>query len=271
MRFVWLVFLVIVFCDADAQVLRVMGTRSTACGGCLSVMVGPECFPDNPAALARQNDGFIAFDAANSYLLPASTTFVAGGAVAVYHTNLSLGIAYSGDEFFHETFVSAQASKCLFRTLLAGVRIKYHSLFQGDSYGKSHGASADAGLIWESSDKTAFGIFLCNPFSVSFSSDKSLSGIACVASGVCFHTGPHSLVIAEIEKMPTRPVNIKAGMEWDFSGHFVFRCGAQYATRMISFGCGFVLNNIRINIAVSNSLIPGSQFTFSSLYEFAKR
>jgi hypothetical protein len=237
----------------------------------MSVMVGPECFPDNPAALARQNDGCITFNAANSYLLPASTTLVAGGSVAVYRTNLSLGFAFSGDEYFHETFVSAGASKCLFRTLLAGVRLKYHSLFQGDHYEKSHCATADVGLIWQISDKTAFGIFLCNPFSVSLSSEKSLSGITCVATGVSYRTGPHSLVMAEIEKMPLRPVNFKAGMEWDFARHFVFRCGAQYATRTISFGCGFLLDNIRINIVVCNSMIPGSQFAFCSLYEFAKQ
>lgn len=271
MRFVCVICLVFLFCDAGAQVMRTNGARAAACGGCVSVMTGPESFSDNPAALAKQRTSLFFLNAANGYLLPASTDLVAGGAVAAFQTNLSLGIAYHGDSFFHETTVSTGASKCLFRTLLVGVRIKYHSLFLGEEYARIRSASADVGLVWELSDKAAFGLYLYNPFSVSFGQNSLLTGISGVATGVLFHTGPHSLVITEIEKMSQRPVNLKAGMEWNFAKCFAFRCGAQYATRTISFGCGFLLNNIKVNIAICNSMIPGSQFAFGTLYEFQKR
>ncbi len=270
MRFVWVICLVVICLDADAQVLRMSSSAATACGGCVSVMPGLGSLPDNPAALAQIKTPFLCFDAANGYLLPAFTEFVAGGVMAVTGTTLSITVSYSGDAFFNETTVSAGASKALFGSLSTGVRLKYHNLFQGQEYARIHRATADVGLIWEISDKAAFGLYMYNPFSISISSDSPLTGISGVATGVLFHTGPHSLVVAEIEKLALRNLNFKAGMEWSFAKRFCLRCGVQSATRIISFGCGFFCRKVRVNIAITNSMIPGTGFSMGTIYEFSK-
>ncbi|PID95275.1 MAG: hypothetical protein CSA95_00360 [Bacteroidetes bacterium] len=270
MRFVWFVCVMVVCGGAGAQVLQLEGTRASACGGCVSVMDGPESAFDNPAALARQEGGCLFLDAQNDYLLPSLTCVAVGSAVAASHTNLSLCVAYFGDAFFHETTLSLGGARCLFRTLLMGVRINYHHLSQGEAYARRHYATSDVGWIWVFSDRVALGLYWANPFFISFRSESPLSGSSGVSAGMLFHAGPHVLVVAELERRAQRTLNLKGGMEWVLSNSFTFRCGFQHATRTLSLGCGLLFQRIKVNLLVSNSLFPGPHVGMGFLYEWIK-
>jgi hypothetical protein len=207
-------------------------------------------FSSNQAALAQIKSPCIGVYGEDRFLLNAANMYAAVVALPTKQGNFGIEINYFGFKNYNESQIGFAYARNLGRLLDIGIKFNYFS-FRIPAYQNSSSLNFEIGAIAHLTDKLNAGIHLYNPVggNLSKTNNEKLSSI--YKFGIGYEASESFLISAEIVKQEDLPVNVNAGVQYNFLKQFFARAGIASENESPYAGAGVSWNNIRLDISAS--------------------
>jgi len=183
----------------------------------------------------------------------------------------SLSYSYFGYPVYNESKIGLGFGKALNEKFSAGIQFDYLNTYIDDETG-NHGAVAiEAGVLARPAQNLLIGFHVFNPTHSRYSKRNDNEHIPMIFKlGIGYIYQDNLFICFETEKDLERgPVCYKAGIEYRIFPAISARTGVKVGDfTEHSFGLGFILKNIRADIAFSRQQVLGYTPHFSLQYTF---
>ena len=237
--------------DLQAQSLRRPVAASYIGLGAYSINhVDVFSFSSNQAALAQIRNPAIGVYGEKRFLLDAANMYSAVVALPTKHGNFGIQVDYFGFKNYNESQIGFAYARNLGSRLDIGIKFNYYS-FRIPAYQNSSAVNFEIGAIAHLTDKLNAGIHFYNPIggNLSKTNNEKLSSI--YKFGIGYEASENFLISAEIIKQEDLPVNVNAGVQYNFLKQFFARAGIASENESPYAGAGVSWNNIRLDISAS--------------------
>ncbi|MEP6950198.1 MAG: hypothetical protein ABI863_13015 [Ginsengibacter sp.] len=207
-------------------------------------------FSSNQAALAQIKNPSFGVYGEDRFLLNASNMYAAVVALPTKQGNFGIEVDYFGFKDYNESQIGFAYARNLGRLLDIGIKFNYYS-FRIPAYQNSSSLNFEIGAIAHLTDKLNAGIHFYNPVggNLSKTNNEKLSSV--YKFGIGYEASESFLVSAEIVKQEDLPVNVNAGVQYNFLKQFFARVGIATENESPYAGAGVSWNNIRLDISAS--------------------
>jgi hypothetical protein len=182
-----------------------------------------------------------------------------------------LSYTYFGYSAYHESKIGLAFGKSLNKWFSAGIQFNYLNTYVADETGNINGMTIEAGIIAKPIKNMSIGIHIYNPTGSSFYGLSEKERIPIILNlGIGYEYDDRLFVGIETTKdLETAPASFKAGFEYLLIHHIYLRTGVIINELVShSFGLGFAMKKIRIDLAFSQQQIIGYTPYFSFQYYF---
>jgi hypothetical protein len=175
--------------------------------------------------------------------------------------------SYFGYSGYNESKTGLSYSLKLFHGISAGIQLEYLCAHAGDNSPKSRVFTFDIGFLAKLSKTLNLGVHIFNPANIQYlnNSGESLSPIATIGLG--YHALESLTLVGETEKSLGFDPIYRAGIEFGLGKSIFLRTGIKSSPWENSFGIGFKIKRLVIDVALSRNPILGYSPAFSMCYE----
>ena len=207
-------------------------------------------FSSNQAALAQIKNPAIGVYGEKRFLLDATNMYSAVVALPTKQGNFGIQVDYFGFKNYNESQIGLAYARSLGSLLDIGIKFNYYS-FRIPAYQNSSAVNFEIGAIAHLTDKLNAGIHFYNPVggNLSKTNNEKLSSI--YKFGIGYEASENFLISAEIVKQEDLPVNVNAGVQYNFLKQFFARVGIASENESPYAGAGVSWNNMRLDISAS--------------------
>ncbi len=174
---------------------------------------------------------------------------------------------FFGFSGFRENKTGLSYSLKLFRGISAGIQLEYLSMHSADNSPKYHAFTFELGMLADLNKELQFGIHVFNPANIHYNG-KNGEPIP-PAGTIGFGYKPLESLIITVEteeKLGLSPV-FRCGIEFGFGKSFLLRTGISSLNWENSFGVGFKLKSIIIDLSLRRNPMLGYSPACSISYE----
>lgn len=207
-------------------------------------------FSSNQAALAQIKYFSVGVYGEDRFLLTATNMYAAVVALPTKQGNFGIEVDYFGFKNYNESQIGFAYARNLGRLLDIGVKFNYYS-FRIPAYQNSSTVNFEIGAIAHLTDKLNAGIHFYNPVGGNLSKAKNEKISSIYKFGIGYEASESFLISAEIVKQQDLPVNVNAGIQYNFLKQFFARAGIATENESPYAGAGVSWNNFRLDISAS--------------------
>ena len=207
-------------------------------------------FSSNQAALAQVKNPAIGVYGERRFLLDATNMYSAVVVLPTKQGNFGIAMDYFGFKNYNESQVGLAYARSLGSRLDIGLKFNYYS-FRIPAYQNSSAVNFEIGAIAHLTDKLNAGMHFYNPVGghLSKTNNEKLSSI--YKFGIGYEASENFLISAEIVKQEDMPVNVNAGVQYNFLKQFFARVGIASENESPYAGAGVSWSRIRLDISAS--------------------
>jgi hypothetical protein len=205
-------------------------------------------FSSNQASLARIKSATVGVYGEKRFLLNAINMYSAVVALPTKQGNLGIEIDYFGFKNYNESQVGVAYARSLGSLLDIGIKFNYYS-FRIPAYQNSSAINFEIGAIAHLTSKLHAGIHFYNPAGGNLSKTNNEKLGSIYKFGIGYEASENFLISAEIVKQEDLPVNVNAGVQYNFLKQFFARVGIASENESPYAGAGVSWNNIRLDIS----------------------
>ncbi|MEO8762863.1 MAG: hypothetical protein ABI416_01190 [Ginsengibacter sp.] len=207
-------------------------------------------FSSNQAALAQIKNPCAGVYGETRFLLNATNMYAAVFAFPTKQGNFGIEADYFGFKNYNETQVGLAYARSLGSRLDIGIKFNYYS-FRIPAYQNSSVVNFEIGAIVHLTEKLNAGIHFYNPVGgrLSKTPDEKLS--SAYKFGIGYEASDNFIISAEIVKQEDMPVNVNAGVQYNFLNRFFARVGMASENSSPYAGAGVSWNNLRLDVSAS--------------------
>jgi hypothetical protein len=207
-------------------------------------------FSSNQAALARLKDPAFGVYGESRFLLAETNMYSAVVAMPTEHGNFGFQADYFGFKNFNESELGVAYARSLGNKLDLGIKFNYYSLTI-PGYQRSSAVNFEIGAIAHLTDKVHAGIHFYNPVGGYLSKTNSEKLTSIYKFGIGYEASENFLVSAEVVKTEDVPVNVIAGVQYNFEKQFFARAGILTENGSPYAGAGIIWDNLRVDVSAS--------------------
>ena len=207
-------------------------------------------FTANQAALSKQKNMAIGVYGEQRFLLNETNMYSAVFVIPTNDGNFGVQADYFGFKNYNESQLGIAYARSLGRALDVGIKFNYYS-FRIPAYQSSSAVNFEIGAIAHLTDKFNIGFHVYNPAGgiLSKTNNEKLSSV--YKFGMGYEASENLLVSAEIIKQENLPVNIDAGIQYNFQKQFFARVGISSDNGSPYAGAGLSWREIRLDVSAS--------------------
>lgn len=207
-------------------------------------------FTGNQAALAQMKNAALGVYGEKRFLLNATNMYTAVLVLPTKEGNFGLQTDYFGYKNYNESQLGLAYARSLGSKLDLGIKFNYYSL-RIPSFQSSSAMTFEIGAIAHLTQQLNVGIHFYNPVGgrLSKTDNEKLGSI--YKFGIGYEASENFLVSAEIVKQEDLPVNVNAGVEYNFAKQFFARIGIASENESPYAGAGISWNNLRLDVSAS--------------------
>ncbi len=182
-----------------------------------------------------------------------------------------LSYTYFGYSSYHENKIGLAFGKSLNKWFSAGIQFNYLNTYVADETGNINSMAIEAGIIAKPIQNLSIGVHIYNPTGSCFRGLSEKERIPVIFSLGAGYDYKDKLFIAieTMKDLEMAPASYKAGLEYRIKHFLLIRTGViinEFISH--SFGLGFALKKIKIDLAFSHQQIIGYTPHFSVQYWF---
>lgn len=183
----------------------------------------------------------------------------------VWNFNASL----YGYENYHQNKYGLCYSKAFGKNIFLGAQFDGFNTFIPD-YGSSTHFTGEAGVLLKLFPRLDFGAHVFNPFHVHLSDERYEAATEDMQLGFSYHLSEKVTGMMELDKDVRYPTSLKMGLEYLPLSYIALRGGFASANERFSFGFGFQMKALNMDLAVAMHPLLGIETQFSIVYDFSK-
>lgn len=183
---------------------------------------------------------------------------------------LGLGYTSYGFSDYAESKIGVSYGLQVGENIAIGGQINYQSITQSSVYGDFGTVSGEIGLLANITPELMVGAQVSNPVKVQLTEGQDEELLSTMAFGAVYEFSEKVLATAEVEKQVDRDAGLRFGIEYGFNEKILLRAGAGTGPTKVSFGFGYLYNNLRIDAAVWHHQTLGFSPSISASYSFGK-
>ena len=237
-------------CHANG-LTSVSGGRAAAMGGTAVCEQSIWSLQNNPAGLATLQGWHMGLYYENQWLLK-ETAFKSGG-IAKSIANIGcigLSVCQYGWSQFSENLFSVAYARDFGPYLQMGLLADWVWLHLGEAYPDRSTPSFELGVQSQITERLRLGATLFNPLNIRFKTLNEDTLPVIIKFGLAYQFTEDFVGQFEMEKDSQRPgIRIGSGLEYVLFDRFSLRAGAQHNPNILSFGVGYLVRNIHVDVA----------------------
>jgi hypothetical protein len=207
-------------------------------------------FTGNQGALAQTQQAGIGVYAERRFLLAEINNYNLAAAITTSMGNFGVQVNYSGFKNFTENKFGLAYARSLGSKLDVGIQFNYYG-YRIPAYNNASAVYAEAGAILHVTDKLNAGIHVYNPMNAKLGNDGNEKLPGAYKFGLGYDASDNFFVSAEISKEEDKPMNVTAGVQYQFASQFFARAGFLSESSTAFAGAGVSFKNIRVEVAGS--------------------
>ena len=220
---------------------------------------------NNQAAAAYITGIELAVFMENRYLIKEMNRIVIGGAFGIGKGGIFANVDHFGDHAYSEMKAGAGYALQLGEHFAAGLQLDYLRMSIGEGYGSYHAFTFEGGIYAMITDKISLGIHCFNPVNAGWTHSKEKLPVI-IRGGIGFRPEASISISAEVLKSTAEAAVIAAGCEYRYRDKFFIRAGITSGPARYTFGAGFKLKKLMIDIASSVHSFLGYSPQLSIIY-----
>ncbi|GAA0876769.1 hypothetical protein GCM10009118_31790 [Wandonia haliotis] len=243
--------------ETTAQELYKLGARSAALGHTSVTINDIWAYHHNPGMLGYLEQGGVGVYYENRFFLRELNYQGLTFAQPLKKGTISAGAQFSGFENYRSARAGAGYSLRLTDYIAMGVQVNYLNVSIPGGYGTKHGISGEFGLATRIGKKWMIGASIYNITRTRFASYQNERFASVIRLGASYLISQKLTASAEFEKSIISPLQIKGALEYQPIEKLFLRAGVHSSPLEISFGLGYNLKGLRIDLASSYKQIIG--------------
>lgn len=164
--------------------------------------------------------------------------------------NFAVQADYFGYKNYNESQLGLAYARSLGSKLDIGIKFNYYS-FRIPTYQSSDAVNFELGAIAHLTDQFHVGIHVYNPVGGKLSKTENEKLVSIYKFGLGYEAGENFIISAEIVKQEDFPVNVNAGVQYNFARQFFARMGISSENETPYAGAGVSWNNLRLDLSAS--------------------
>ena len=204
----------------------------------------------NQASLARIKKPSLGIYGERRFLLGVTDMYSSIFVLPTEQGNFAVQADYFGYKNYNESQLGLAYARSLGSKLDIGIKFNYYS-FRIPGYQNADAVNFEAGAIAHLTDQLHVGIHFYNPVGGKLSKTDNEKLGSIYKFGVGYEAGEHFIISAEIVKQENFPVNVNAGVQYNFARQFFARMGISSENETPYAGAGISWNNLRLDVSAS--------------------
>ncbi|MGB0915163.1 MAG: hypothetical protein ACPGVI_03780 [Crocinitomicaceae bacterium] len=233
------------------------GGRSMSLGNASATMNDVWAFHNNPGALADMDKFSVGVSYENRFLLKELQSQAFAVAIPLKVGVISVGGNMYGYTQFRSYKAGLGYSMKLSEMFYAGVQLNYQGLRLADFYGSKNSVTAEAGLYAKFTEKWKLGISVYNLGRAKLSDYEDDRYSTIMRLGSSYDFSEKLMLAIEVEKDLDNPVRFKTGLEYEVINDFYLRGGIKTTPLELTFGLGYHLKQVHINVGSAYHQVLG--------------
>ena len=210
----------------------------------------PLSFTANQAALAALKLAGIGIYGERRFLLKETSSYVLATAFPTKMGNFGIQFNYSGFKDFNENKIGLAYARALGTKLSIGIQFNYYG-YRIPGYSSNSSLNFEAGILLHFTEKLHGGFHVYNPVKMKTVKTGIDRPAAAYKMGLGYDASANFFVSGEIVKEEDKPVNVTAGMQYQFAKQFFVRAGFMSQSSLLFAGAGISWANLRLDVAGS--------------------
>lgn len=204
----------------------------------------------NQAALAQMKNPSFGVYGERRFLLAETNMYSAIVAVPTENGNFAFQADYFGFKNYNESQLGIAYARNVGIKLDLGIKFNYYS-FRIPGFESPSTVNFEIGAIAHLTEKLNAGIHFYNPVGgrLSKTDNEKLSSV--YTFGIGYEASESFLISAEIVKQEDLPVNVNAGVQYNFDKQFFARFGISSQNESPYAGAGVSWDNFRVDVSAS--------------------
>jgi hypothetical protein len=250
----WLFLFPIILCNPvfSQSLKESYGARSASMGGAAVTLYDVWSVFNNQAALTELKSISGGFSISNKFLLKELNVKTAGLVIPLKKGTIGLKINSFGYNIYQESLYGVAYALKLSSKFSMGIGLNYESVnINADGYSRRAGVTSELSVLAKLSEKVQLATHIYNPTRTQLFEYNNERVPTIFNLGACYNFDQKAKFVCEVEKdIDFNPV-FKAGIEYEPSSNIYLRVGASNQPALYSFGFGFKLKQLNVDIASS--------------------
>ena len=267
-----IIYLLINRCNATG-LLKTAGGRTVAMGRTSVCEQSLWALTNNPAGLASLQGWNFGLYYENQWMLK-ETAFKNGSIAKAFEDIGCFGLTVSqfGWSGHSENLLGLAYARSFGPYLEMGLRADCWWLHMGESYRDRFAPGFMLGIQSQVTEKLRLGATIINPINSSLKTLNEDALPIVMRIGCAYRFTEDFIGQCEVEKdSQTQGLHIGGGFEYTLFERFQLRAGAQYNPNIISFGAGYVIRNLQVDVAAQMHQALGASVQVSLNYNLERR
>jgi hypothetical protein len=204
----------------------------------------------NQAALAQMENAAVGFFGENRFLLVETNMYSAIIALPTEEGNFAFQADYFGYKNYNESQLGVAYARNVGTKLDLGIKFNYYS-FRIPGFESPSTVNFEIGVICHFTEKLNGGIHIYNPVGGKLSKTENDRVSSVYSFGLGYEASDNFFVSGEIVKQEDLPVNVNAGVQYNFAKQFFARFGIASQNQSPYGGAGLSWKNFRLDVSAS--------------------
>ena len=204
----------------------------------------------NQAALAQLKDFSLGIYGERRFLMGVTDMYSTVFVLPSQNGNFAFQADYFGYKNYNESQLGVAYARSLGAKLDVGIKFNYYS-FRIPAYQQSTTVNFELGVIAHLTEQLHAGIHFYNPVGGHLSKTDNEKLGSAYTFGLGYEAGESFFISAEIVKQENLPVNVNAGVQYNFDRQFFARVGISSENETPYAGAGISWNQLRLDVSAS--------------------
>jgi hypothetical protein len=254
----------------DAQYWTACGGRASSMGKASVALSDTWSVNNNPAGMAFAKKASAGLYVENHYFLKDLSNQVAAFTQPTRSGVFGSSIQYSGNSIFNTMNAGLAYARLFGNQVATGIKLDILRTSLSEGYGTSTCGTFEVGMQLLLANKLFLGVHIFNPLYTRLSKNENEKIPAIMRTGLTYSYSGALSISTELKKNSENPLEFLTGLEYKFSGKGFIRMGFSTAPFTYSFGVGYVIRQLSIDISSCYHEILGISPQASLQYTFEK-
>ena len=246
-----------------------VGARDVSLGNTGVVLFSPFSVFHNQAVISKFQKISVAIDYRQPYLIEGFAEKSLAAVIPTSLSNFAISVQQKGIQGYNESRFGLTMAKQLGKRFSAGLQFNYF-LIGFPEEGRSKGTFVmEFGVLFQTSNNVTLGLHIFNPAHTSIESLNLKSNLpASATTGIALKPSANILFVSAISYCVDNPLNVRMGIEYQFSESFFLRGGVSGKPFRHSAGVGYKSKFFATDFAFVHHETLGYTPSFSLVLNF---